>query len=148
VKLQNICPQCRTNTSARRQQELTLQLALGVLLRTVNGFAAPEVERAYSQARDLCRQGEATLQLALALQGLWQLHILRAELQTARERGEQILSLAQRVQAPELFSEAHRAVGEALLWLGELPTARTHLEQGIARYEPLQDRSHSSSMTR
>ena len=130
------------DTPARRQQELTLQLALGVLLRTVNGFAAPEVERAYTRARELCRQGEETLQLAPALQGLWQFHILRAELQTARELGEQLLSLAQRVQAPDLFPEAHRAVGEALLWLGDLPTARAHLEQGIACYEPPQDRSH------
>jgi predicted ATPase len=73
---------------------------------------------------------------------LWQFNILRAELQTARELGEQLLSLAQRVQASDLFPEAHRAVGEALLWLGELPTARAHLEQGIACYEPPQDRSH------
>ena len=29
-----------------------------------------------------------------------------------------------------------------MLWLGELPTARAHLEQGIACYEPPQDRSH------
>src|SRR5262249_15465230 len=66
----------------------------------------------------------------------------RAELQTARELGEQLLSLAQRVQAPDLLPEAHRAVGEASLWLGDLPTARAHLEQGIACYEPLRDRSH------
>ena len=130
------------DTPARRQQELTLQLALGGLLRTVSAFAAPEVERVYTRARDLCRQSEETLQLALALQGLWQFNILRAELQTARELGEQLLSLAQRVQASDLFPEAHRAVGEALLWLGELPTARAHLEQGIACYEPPQDRSH------
>src|SRR5262249_16066602 len=85
---------------------------------------------------------EATRQLAPVLQGLWHFHLLRAELQTARELGEQLLSLAQRVQAPELFPEAHRAAGEALLWLGELPTARAHLEQGIGCYEPGQDRSH------
>src|SRR5262249_16732305 len=130
------------DTPERAQQELTLQLALGVVLRTVNGFAAPEVERIYTRARDLCRQGEETRQLAPVLQGLWQFNILRAELQTARALGEQLLSLAQRVQAPDLFPEAHRAVGEPSLWLGELPTARAHLEQGIACYEPLQEPSH------
>jgi predicted ATPase len=130
------------DTPARRQQELMLQLALGVLLRAVNGFAAPEVERAYTRARELCQQGAATLQLALVLQGLWQFNILRAELQTASELGAQLLSLAQRVQEPDLFPEAYRAVREASLWLGELPTAREHLEQGIACYEPQQDRSH------
>jgi predicted ATPase len=129
------------DTSARRQQELMLQLALGVLLR-VNSMAAPEVERVYSRARDLCQQGEETPQLALALQGLWQFNILRAELQTARELGEQLLNLAKRIQAPELFPEAHRAVGEASLWLGDLPTAHKHLEQGIACYAPRQNRSH------
>src|SRR4051794_21652409 len=67
------------DTPARRQQELTLQLAVGVVVRTIGGFMAPEVERAYSRARDLCRQGEETLQLALALQGLWQINRLYAE---------------------------------------------------------------------
>ncbi len=130
------------DTPARRQQELTLQLALGVLLRTVTALPPPKWKEPTPGHGSCAGRGRRRSNSFSALQGLWQFNILRAELQTARELGEQLLSLAQRVQAPELFPEAHRAVGEALLWLGDLPTARAHLEQGIACYEPLQDRSH------
>src|SRR5262249_29520045 len=65
----------------------------------------------------------------------------RAEHQTARELAEQCLSLAQRVHDPTLLLEAHFALGVSLLWLGELAPARTHLEQGIALYNPQEHRA-------
>jgi predicted ATPase len=39
--------------------------------------------------------------------------------------------------------EAHWALGDTLLWLGELAPARAHLEQGIAFYNPQRDHSHA-----
>lgn len=44
-------------TSARDQQELDLQLALGQALSATRGFAAPEVEQTYARARALCNPG-------------------------------------------------------------------------------------------
>ena len=44
------------DTSERAQQELTLQRALGASLLATRGFAAPEVEHAYSRARALCQR--------------------------------------------------------------------------------------------
>jgi hypothetical protein len=46
--------------------------------------------------------------------GLWLFYLGRAELQTTRELGEQLLTLAQRVQDPALLLEAHRALGVSL----------------------------------
>ena len=47
-------------TRERAQQELLLQLALGEALTVTQGYAAPEAERAFVRARDLCEQvGEA-----------------------------------------------------------------------------------------
>ena len=66
---------------------------------------------------------------------------MRAELQTARELGEQLLTLAQHTQDLAFLLEAHRALGTTFLILGELVPARTHLEQGIARYDPQQHRA-------
>ena len=40
----------------RIQRELLLQLAVGPALIAVKGFAAPEVERAYTRARELCER--------------------------------------------------------------------------------------------
>jgi predicted ATPase len=124
----------------RTQQELSLQITLSVPLAFTKGPAAPEVEQTYTRALELCRQTGETPQLFLVLHGLWQLYILRAELQKAHELGEQLLSLAQRGHDLALFPEAHRVLGESLLHLGELIPAREHLEQGIALYRPQQHR--------
>src|SRR5262245_8652036 len=51
------------DTRARAQQELTLQIALGLSLMVTKGPAAPEVETAYVRARALCRQVGETPQL-------------------------------------------------------------------------------------
>jgi TOMM system kinase/cyclase fusion protein len=129
------------DTPERTQHELTLHLTLGVPLAVIKGCPSPEVERAYSRALELCRQMGETPELFPIVGGLWQFYLVRAEHQTARQLGEQLLSLAQSVGDPALLVEAHRALGEALLNLGELIPAREHFEQGIALYDPQQHRS-------
>jgi predicted ATPase len=119
----------------RAQQELRLQIALGTPLQAIKGPAASEVEQVYMRACELCQQIGETPQLFSVLQGLWLLYHVRAELQTARELGERLLSIAQRVQEPAFLLEAHRALGSTLLWLGEFPLARAHLEQASALYD-------------
>ncbi|HEV8715149.1 MAG TPA: AAA family ATPase, partial [Candidatus Binatia bacterium] len=131
------------DTPERAQQELTLHITLGSPLMATKGLAAPEVEKVYTRARELCQQVGEIPQLFPALQGLWAFYYARAELQTTRELGEQLLRLAQRVQDPELRLEAHRALGVTLWSLGELTSARVHLEQGIALYEPLRQRAQA-----
>jgi predicted ATPase len=78
------------------------------------------------------------------LHGLYRFYYVRAELKTAHELGEQCLRLAQSVQDPGLLLEAHRPLGLTSFNLGELATAREHLEQAIALYDPQQHRSHAS----
>jgi TOMM system kinase/cyclase fusion protein len=131
------------DTPERTQQELTLHTALGVPLRATKGLAAPEVGQVYARARQLCQQVEETPQLFPVLRGLWEFYELQGELQTARELGEQLLSLAQRVQEVELLLAAHNVLGDTLIWLGEFAVARDHLEQGMALYNPQQHRSHA-----
>ena len=131
------------DTSERTQQELTLQIALGLALMATRGIAAPEVEQAYARARELCRQVGETPQLFPVLVGLFRFYLVRAELQTALELGKQCLSLAQKVQDPALLLEAHMALGPPLLFLGELASARKHTERGIALYDSRRHRSHA-----
>jgi len=123
------------DTPVRVQQELTLQIALGESLMATKGYAAPEVAQAYARARELCRQVGETPQLFPVLFGLWAFYTVREELHTARELGEQILRLAHTVQDTPLMLQAHYTVGIPLFYLGELASAREHLEQGIALYD-------------
>jgi hypothetical protein len=86
---------------------------------------------------------EETPQLVPVLRGLWEFYELQGELQTARELGEQLLALAQRICEVDLLLVAHNVLGDTLIWLGEFAGARAHLEQGMALYHPQQHRSHA-----
>jgi class 3 adenylate cyclase/predicted ATPase len=131
------------DTLERTQQELMLQITLGPALMITKGWAAPEVERVYDRARELCQQMGVTPQLFPVLSGLAGVYLLRAELQTTRELGEQLLILAQRAQDPGFLLEAHHVLWATLYYVGELVSAQTHVEQGIALYSPQQYSSHA-----
>jgi len=131
------------DTPARTQQELTLQTALAAPLMATRGYAAPEVERAYARARELCQRLGETPQLFRVFLGLFAFYLVRGEFQTARELGEQLLRLAQSEHNPARLLGAHQALGLALFHLGEFVSAREHLEQGIALYEPEKHSSHA-----
>ena len=51
--------------------ELALLLAIGGPLMANKGFAAPEVERTYRRASELCQQMNRPAELFPALKGLW-----------------------------------------------------------------------------
>ena len=127
-------------TPEHTQNALTLHIALGAALQMAKGFAAPEVEEAYTQARVLCQQMGETPELAPVLYGLWRFYAVRPQWHTARELGDTLLRLAHRAHDPILAVIAHHACGFTWFGLGALPVARQHLEDGIARYTPDQRR--------
>jgi class 3 adenylate cyclase/DNA-binding winged helix-turn-helix (wHTH) protein/predicted ATPase len=128
-------------TPARLQHAVLLHSALGAALQMTKGQAAPEVEHAYTQAHALCQQLGETPQLVPVLVGLWRFCIVRPQLHRAREISETLLRLAQQAPNPVLAVIAHYALGVTWFWLGALPAARVHLEEGIARYRPDQRRA-------
>jgi predicted ATPase len=121
----------------RAQQELALQLALGMAWVGHEAYG-PKGERAYSRARALSQQLGETSQLCLVLGRLSFFHYVRSEHQKARELAEEALSLAQRTQDPLHVALGHRYLGSILLCLGEYTTARAHLGEMISFYEPEQ----------
>lgn len=130
------------DTPERAEQELMLQVAMGVPLQATKGYAAPEVQNLYAHARELCQRLGETRQLFPVALGLWVFFLVRGQYQTARELGEQLFSMAQRRKAPPLLLEAHSALGQTLCWQGEFAPARAHLERGLAYYTPQQRHSH------
>jgi predicted ATPase len=133
------------DTLERARQELRLQCALGASLTIVKGYASPEVVETYTRARELCQQvGEAS-QIFSVLWGLLQYYMVRAELDTARALGEQLVHLAQNTQDPMHLISAHNGLGTVLTYRGELPAARTHLELSRAFYTP---QHHDPSIAR
>lgn len=123
------------NTLERVSQELTLQLALAASLQVTKGPSAPEVGTAYMRAQVLCQQGGTEQQLFSVLRGLWLFHHVQADLATAREIGEQLLTMAERSGDSARLLEAYRTLGSTLLWQGEFPLARMHLEDAASLYD-------------
>ncbi len=103
------------HTPERAQDELTLTLALGGPLAVTKGYAAPEVAQVYTQARALYHQLGATVQRSPVAWRLWQFYLVRGELQTARELGEECLSLAGDDATARLV--AHYALALSLFYL-------------------------------
>jgi predicted ATPase len=131
------------DTNERVQQELLLLVAVGAPLTALKGYAAPEVERAYARARELCKRLGDTPQLFPVLHGLVRFYLVRGELQTARELAEECLTLAQRVQDPALLLEAQGHLGVTLFYSGELAPAQSLLEQVRQLYHAEQHRAHA-----
>jgi class 3 adenylate cyclase/DNA-binding winged helix-turn-helix (wHTH) protein/predicted ATPase len=123
------------------QQELMLQLAIGVPLLMIKGHTAPEVEQAYTRAYELAQQLRETPQRFSVLIGLWRFYFSQARLQRARELAEQCFTLAQYLQDVRLLQEAHMVMGSTLLHLGDHGSARIALEQGLALYDPEHSRT-------
>ena len=123
------------DTPERRRCELRLQMALGVSLRATRGFADAEVEQAHARALKLCGEVEPTVEYFPVLWGLCLYYVVRGEVRTGGELGEQLLGLATAVNDSALLVQAHARTGTTLLHLGEPGRARTHLETALGLYE-------------
>jgi predicted ATPase len=129
----------------RTRQELTILLALGVVLIATKGFAAREVESTYAQARALCQRIGETEHLFPALWGLWTFYLVSGRFRSARESAEQLLNLAQGGQDVSLPLEAHYSLGVTLFELGEFLPACKHFEESSRLYDP--EQHHSLALT-
>ena len=123
------------DTDDALRKELELQTTLGAVLMAAKGYAAPDVERAYARARELCEQLGETSQLFATLRGLWGVHVVRADLGRAHELGNQCLALAKRGQSSAALLWSHYALGMTLFHLGEGAAARRHFEDSLALYD-------------
>ncbi|HET9786386.1 MAG TPA: hypothetical protein VFP47_04595, partial [Pyrinomonadaceae bacterium] len=125
------------------EKALDIRVDLGPALIATSGLAAPEVKENYTRARVLCDQFGETPQLFPVLWGLARTHDVRGELSVGAELGGELLTLAQKVQDPGLLLEAHHELWANLSALGELTTARLHVEQGFALYDRRKHRQHA-----
>ncbi len=108
---------------ARARRETSFQLALGGVLMATTSPGNPEVERAYSRARELSAQINDDALLFQALAGLWFRHQVGGEVETALELAKQLLSLAQRADNPVGLRYAHSALAQSLSHGGNIVSA-------------------------
>jgi class 3 adenylate cyclase/tetratricopeptide (TPR) repeat protein len=122
-------------TPERDRRELALQIAIGEPLTAALGWAAPEVERTHRRAIELALRVGEPRQLYVAQVGLSACHMMGNQLRKAQELGERILVQAQAADDPVQLLNAHFGLGMYAFWLGEMPSARAHLNESMAIFE-------------
>lgn len=134
-----------TEPGAKRAvNELAAQMTLGVALMSIKGFGAPEVETAYSRAREIVEQVGDDASLFPVLYGLWTVSVIRARYEQARELGERMMRLAQQTGERAFLVQAHYSLGITDDYLGAYDTAREHLAQVCELYDISRHRAHAS----
>jgi predicted ATPase len=71
------------------------------------------------------------------LMGLLAFYLVRADLRTARQLGEQLLASAEAAGDVSHLLNAHYTLAHVLFFLGEFAPTRQHAEQGAAVYDPV-----------
>ena len=124
----------RPESPEREREELALLIQLGTALISSKGPRAPEVERTYLRARELCGELADDSQLFTVLWGLWYVNQSRGALDAARELADEVLAIAERDADTGQLLEAHHALWTTNFELSDLLEARQHLERGRTLY--------------
>ncbi len=130
-------------SAERHELELGLQIALAAPLSAVKGYVNPEVEQAYTRARELCQHQEQTELFLPTLHGLYRFYVVRGDLETTLELTDDILNRAEQIQDPDHTLEAHRSRSLTLFFMGRFAEARQYAETGYSLYDIEKHRSHA-----
>jgi class 3 adenylate cyclase/predicted ATPase len=126
-----------SDAQERNRLELALQMGLGDAFSWMRGFAASEVETAYSRAHELSRQMGETTELFRIVWGLWHFFIIRGNLAKAQELSREVAQLGERLQDPSIAPHVHRTLSETALWRGEFAaTQRESLKCFVGAVPP------------
>ena len=118
----------------RRQQELDLQLALGLALMAMKGYSAPEVGETLARARSLAEQIDRSEYLWPVFLGQSSFHRVRGEHRQALTLAEQLEKIGKARNDVAAQLVGRWANGRTRLFLGDFVAARALLEkcQGLA----------------
>jgi class 3 adenylate cyclase/predicted ATPase len=116
----------------RAKQEIDIQLALGIPLIAVQGYASAETREAFLRARILCLQLGDVPEYFQALFGLWGYCWMSGKNDDALRMAEEFLSRSRALSDPVLLMVAHRVMGSTLLTIGDFQSSRNHFEEAIS----------------
>lgn len=117
----------------RAQEELRIQVALGVAAIAIEGFASRAAAYAYGRAHALCRQFPRTPALMPVLCGLWNYFLTRADFPQVQPLVEELSAVMAGSRGPECLLPARNVVGQTHLYLGAPERALEQAESGLAR---------------
>ncbi|HUW13741.1 MAG TPA: tetratricopeptide repeat protein, partial [Anaerolineae bacterium] len=123
------------DTPERVQIEFGLQTGLGTPLATTKGYGSPEVRRAMDRAVELSQRMPDTPELAPAWYLMATYYLLRADFPAMLRVCQQMADAAERWRDPLAFPLHWTKQAVAVFYLGDLESARGHLEAAAACYD-------------
>jgi len=129
------------DTPERQRQELVFCSALGSALQAAKGYAAPETGDAYARARELWEQLGSPSEFLRVPFGQSVYHLYRGELDLALRLDEDLLRLSSQRNDTAGLVLGHVSSGRDLFFVGRFTLSRSHLEEGLALYDPISHRS-------
>jgi predicted ATPase len=118
-------------TPERIKQEIDIQLALGIPLIAVQGYASAETSEAFSRARTLCLRLGNIPKYFQALFGLWGHAWMGGKNDDALRMADEFLSRSRSLSDPVPLMVAHRVLGSTLLTIGDFQSSADHFEESI-----------------
>ena len=113
----------------RKPQELELQMMKGVALRSVTGWATPEIEQVFTRARQLCLEMADPPQLIPVLWATTLFLLIRGNLRECRDRADEMMAQAVRSGEPAYIMAAHHVSGVVREFIGDMVEASRLLER-------------------
>jgi DNA-binding SARP family transcriptional activator len=127
---------------ARDCMESELRINLGTALIAAKGYGSVEAGQMFSRAMELGEQWGDSSVLHKSLWGMWLTSSSRIGHLLSLELAQKLLHLAEQNNEPLQLQQALYAMGNSLLWTGQLEKARIHQERAMALYQP----SHHETM--
>jgi len=121
----------------RQQKELELCSGLGAALMIVKGYAAPETGDNYARARELWEQLGSPSAFLHVPCGQFFYHVNRCEFDVAQRLAEDLLRVSRQHNNSAGLVLGHTCSGRTLVSVGRFASARSHLEQALALYDPI-----------
>ncbi|MBR1281597.1 AAA family ATPase [Bradyrhizobium sp. AUGA SZCCT0177] len=118
-------------TPERIKQEIDIQLALGIPLIAVQGYASEEIREVFSRAHTLCVQLGNIPEYFQALFGLWGHCWMGGMNDDALRFADEFLSRARALSQPVPLMVAHRVMGSTLLTIGNFQLSADHFVESI-----------------
>lgn len=128
----------------RQEREFDFQATLGPAFIATKGWAAPEVEEAYLQARDLGQHLEKTNQLSSILYRLATVYEYRGEFHKSQVLLKERLNLPDQVDNKELLLESQELFACSTFHQGRFHLSLDYADMGFALYDSHQHRAMTS----
>jgi class 3 adenylate cyclase len=135
----------RFDAAERLSRELELNVQIAVPLTLTQGWAAPEVRRAYERAYELCQRVEDSPLFFPVLHGMFRFYLVNADHQVAEDIAARDLERVERTGDDGAILEFTLHPGVVRFYTGRFSAALPYLKRCVSLYDEERHRDHADT---